>query len=510
LSGSGTSNYIAKFTDSKTIGDSVIYENGGKVGIGTAAPTAPLTIQAGIGPDVEFTSSGSNADIMASTILRVGTLTASNFHIMTNNQYRMSVDSSGNVGVGTDSPSAKLDVQGAVQVGQNGTGYDVSYYGAYSGGRLFWDPSKMALRAGRASGTEWNDANVGFYSLGIGSGVTVSGNWSSGTGEGVMVSGPYSTAMGQGLNVSGGYSAAIGRYLDAGPGGSAFVIGSGVNNSTRLTNDMDNCLMVGFNSTIPTLFVGPSSGAGTTGNVGIGTTGPEEMLDVRGNIEVDQKIKAHDSGGLELATDEGTTRLFIEDSGNVGIGTTNPSEELDVVGTIFSTDPDPSGRAIQGNCSGENAYGVLGFSYGANGKSVYGAAVGTNGIAICGLASENATQAGYFDGDVHTTGKITKAFTSGTSNLATPIAYAFVSSDGVVAAGTPNVSASWNSGYSRYEITIDGESYSWTHYITTVTVASNIPYIATTSSMSGKLLIYVHDLGGSVTQAALQFVTYKP
>ncbi len=36
------------------------------------------------------------------------------------------------------------------------------------------------------------------------------------------------------------------------------------------------------------------------GNVGIATIAPEETLDVRGNLELDQKILAHDSDGLEL------------------------------------------------------------------------------------------------------------------------------------------------------------------------------------------------------------------
>jgi len=71
-----------------------------------------------------------------------------------------------------------------------------------------------------------------------------------------------------------------------------------------------------------------------SGNVGIGTTTPGSNLHVEGTIEVDQKIKADDSGGLELATDEGTTRLFINDDGNVGIGTTNPLKKLTVNGNI--------------------------------------------------------------------------------------------------------------------------------------------------------------------------------
>jgi hypothetical protein len=66
------------------------------------------------------------------------------------------------------------------------------------------------------------------------------------------------------------------------------------------------------------------------GNVGIGTANPGDTLDVRGTIKVDQKIQAYDSGGLELATDEGTTRMFVKDDGKVGIGTANPFWKLEV------------------------------------------------------------------------------------------------------------------------------------------------------------------------------------
>ena len=44
IGGSGTANYIPKFTGATTVGNSVIYENAGKVGIGTANPGKKLDV----------------------------------------------------------------------------------------------------------------------------------------------------------------------------------------------------------------------------------------------------------------------------------------------------------------------------------------------------------------------------------------------------------------------------------------------------------------------------------
>jgi len=46
-------------------------------------------------------------------------------------------------------------------------------------------------------------------------------------------------------------------------------MGRGTDNLV-LVNHVPNSLIIGFNSDIPTLYVGPSSGAGTTGKVSVG------------------------------------------------------------------------------------------------------------------------------------------------------------------------------------------------------------------------------------------------
>ena len=44
VGGSGTTNYIPIWTDSATLGNSIIFQTGGQVGIGTVTPTAILTV----------------------------------------------------------------------------------------------------------------------------------------------------------------------------------------------------------------------------------------------------------------------------------------------------------------------------------------------------------------------------------------------------------------------------------------------------------------------------------
>lgn len=82
----------------------------GNVSIGSVIPTSPLTIQTKPGSDLEFVSSGDSADIFANSVLNIGS--SSSIHLMTNDSINLSIDSSGNTGIGTSSPSEKLDVSG--------------------------------------------------------------------------------------------------------------------------------------------------------------------------------------------------------------------------------------------------------------------------------------------------------------------------------------------------------------------------------------------------------------
>ena len=88
-------------------------------------------------------------------------------------------------------------------------------------------------------------------------------------------------------------SLAIGRFLKA-ESSNAMVIGRGVSTSSPLYNYHANSLAIGFQSDIPTFFVGGSSGPGTIGKVGIGTTTPASLLDINGTLNVEEAVTMKD------------------------------------------------------------------------------------------------------------------------------------------------------------------------------------------------------------------------
>jgi hypothetical protein len=128
---------------------------------------------------------------------------------------------------------------------------------------------------------------TGQYSVALGYSNEASGAYSIAGTNNAESSGAYSTAFGYNTKAQGNFSMSLGFYSDASSTYStvlgqyvnasavnAMTIGKGVGSSgsSRLDNDIANSLMIGFGSNLPTLFIGPSSGLGTYGKVGIGTS----------------------------------------------------------------------------------------------------------------------------------------------------------------------------------------------------------------------------------------------
>jgi hypothetical protein len=85
---------------------------GGNVGIGTTSPVRRLTIDAASSPDLGFYTSGTERVTLRGT-------SGSIFQIDTAGSTRMTIDSSGNIGIGRPDPAYKLDVNGDVRISGN-------------------------------------------------------------------------------------------------------------------------------------------------------------------------------------------------------------------------------------------------------------------------------------------------------------------------------------------------------------------------------------------------------
>lgn len=93
---------------------------------------------------------------------------------------------------------------------------DLGYLGAIpatgSGTRAMWYPGKAAFRAGYVSGTQWDDANIGFYSTAAGQDVRAIGDNSTAFGIGSVAAGASSFAVGESNTASGAASVAMGYH----------------------------------------------------------------------------------------------------------------------------------------------------------------------------------------------------------------------------------------------------------------------------------------------------------
>jgi hypothetical protein len=269
------------------------------------------------------------------------------------------VDDAGKVGVGTTSPGSQLDVRGTLTVGTDADGHDVTFFGSSSGGRFHWHRSLQAIRAGKASGSQWAPDSIGSYSAAFGRdcmatqpqsfaagysseargngcvamgsdaianglysvslgastkatglasfavcGFTeATGNHSFAAGHHSDAVGSESIAMGDRAVANGNFSIALGQHVTA-DDSCTVVIGRGASFSQHLTNSIPNSFAVGFETTEPTLFVG-----GPDHRVGVGTTTPAQELEVNGTAQMT---------GFKLPTGASAGHVMTSDANGVG------------------------------------------------------------------------------------------------------------------------------------------------------------------------------------------------
>ena len=352
------------------------------------------------------------ADDYGSFIFKMdGGTTHPYFDIRKGNATQVRFDGSGNVGIGTTSPAAKLDIDnGAVtDVRIRGNQTSDARIGAYNFYNTAASDVVAAISADRDGA---NDAAALAFDTQIAGGgmtermrITSTGN----VGIGAI---PRTINTYKVLDISG--SGGAGGYIGLSSGstqqgelyshsGGVDLVAIGAKNTRFYTNGSERMRIT------------------SDGKVGIGTTSPDTLLHIESTsnasspiftIENDNDIKlklgavrstagtapdstfiAYDGDLRFIADADSTTEVVrIDSSGNVGIGTTSPGAKLSVVGTSSIT-----GSLTLGTTAGSNLNMLRTSANYINATNATGYLVFRTGgydTALTLDASQNATFAG--------------------------------------------------------------------------------------------------------------------
>lgn len=212
--------------------DAMVILKNGNIGIGTSTPTEKLEVAGKIKTtNLQITNAAAVGKVLTSdgsgNASWVAPVSTSAYWTASGNNIFSSTN--GNVGIGTNTPFAKLHVAdssilftGPAIVPQTTT-FLPPVQGA--GTRMMWYPQKAAFRVGYANGDEWDFNNIGKYSFASGGGSKASGIVSTAMGYLSIASGDYSTAMGFKSVASDVGSTAIG-FLSTASGAGSTAMGS--------------------------------------------------------------------------------------------------------------------------------------------------------------------------------------------------------------------------------------------------------------------------------------------
>ncbi len=323
-------------TNSRTLSqNNTLAIMGGNVGIGSLVPSSLLTVGGTLavtGTSTFATTTMASSSITQANISNLvvtGTCTgcsagggaslSASQTFTGSNIFSATSSFSAGLGVGTSTPVAKFTIKdGAIlAIGTLGEAGATPYEGP--GVRLMWVPNKAAFRAGSVNNTQWDDTNIGNYSVAFGLNNKASGNTSAVFGTGNTASGGDSFAAGFNNIVSERGIAAGASNSVSGNNGAAF------GGSNSVTNQ--NAFAAGFGSEAggdTSIALGNGTHALGNNSLAFGTN----MTITGGGVS---SIGFGLGGSSGFISQANTLGIF---GGSVGIGTGAPAYLLDVAGTL--------------------------------------------------------------------------------------------------------------------------------------------------------------------------------